>query len=133
MADIRTNSILNENALTPIVVIHANHPAELDDSVEHAVCQLRDHGIPVLNQSVLLRGVNDSVDTQVELNQRLVNMRVIPYYLHQLDHVQGAAAFQVPVQTGQRLIAQMRTRLPGYAVPRFVSEQPGVPHKTLLA
>ncbi len=125
--------LLLETPLTPIVVIHANHPAEIDAAVASALSRLLAVGIPVLNQSVLLRGVNDSVDTLVQLSQRLVNLRVMPYYLHQLDQVTGAAHFHVPIDTGRKLIAQMRTQLPGYAVPRYVCEQPGHPHKTPLA
>ena len=125
--------LLQETRLTPIVVIHANHPAEIDATVADALGRLLAVGIPVLNQSVLLRGVNDSVDTLVQLSQRLVNMRVMPYYLHQLDQVTGAAHFHVPVDTGRQLIAQMRSQLPGYAVPRYVCEQQGHPHKTPLA
>ena len=125
--------LLRAHRLTSIVVIHANHPAELDSTVAYAVDQLLGAGIPVLNQSVLLRGVNDSLDTLVQLSQRLVAMRVMPYYLHQLDQVAGAAHFHVPVETGQQLIAHMRRQLPGYAVPRYVCEQAGQPHKTPLA
>lgn len=119
--------------LSPIVVIHANHAAELDESVFRATSRLLDAGVPVLNQSVLLRGVNDSVEALVQLHQQLINQRVIPYYLHQLDRVAGAAHFQVPVETGQELIARLRRRLPGYAVPRFVREQPGSLFKVPLA
>ncbi len=125
--------LLQATRLTPIVVVHTNHPAELDQRVARATGQLLDAGIPVLNQAVLLRGVNDSVDTLVQLSQRLVNMRVMPYYLHQLDSVAGAAHFHVPLETGQQLLAQLRMQLPGYAVPRYVIEQPGQAHKTPLA
>ena len=95
--------------------------------------RLIDHGIPVLNQAVLLRGVNDDVDTLARLCERLVDARVMPYYLHQLDRVAGAAHFEVDVQRGQQLIEQLRQRLPGYAVPRYVVEMPGADSKTLLA
>ncbi len=125
--------LLCASRLTPLVVIHANHPAELDASVAESLGRLIDVGIPVLNQSVLLREVNDSLDTLVALSRRLVALRVMPYYLHQLDQVAGAAHFHVPVEQGRRLIAQMRIQLPGYAVPRYVREQAGHPHKTLLA
>jgi L-lysine 2,3-aminomutase len=94
---------------------------------------LADAGIPVLNQAVLLRGVNDHADTLVELSQRLLDCRVLPYYLHQLDRVAGAAHFETPVEVGQRLIAEMTARLPGYAVPRYVREVPGAPAKLRIA
>jgi L-lysine 2,3-aminomutase len=86
----------------------------------------------LLNQAVLLRGVNDSVEAQAELSERLIAISVTPYYLHQLDRVHGAAHFEVPIHEGRQLIAALRRRLPGYAVPQYVQEQPGVPHKTPL-
>lgn len=124
--------MLRSCRLTTIIVIHTNHPAELDSSVAESLGRFSDAGIPVLNQSVLLRGVNDTVETLVALSRKLINLRVMPYYLHQLDRVAGATHFLVPRETGHRLVAQMRSQLPGYAVPRYVVEQPGMPHKTLL-
>lgn len=116
---------LRSTRLTPLLVIQANHPAELDASVATAIGRLVDAGVPVLNQSVLLRDVNDNVDVLAELSERLIDLRVMPYYLHQLDPVAGAAHFEVPEATGIKLIAQLRDRLPGYAVPRYVRETPG--------
>jgi L-lysine 2,3-aminomutase len=119
-----------------MVVVHANHPAELgtslDDPVSAALNRLVGAGIPVLNQAVLLRGINDDVETLVELHRRLVNHRVMPYYLHQLDRVAGSAHFETSVSDGLRLVEQMRTRLPGYAVPRYVQDVPGSPSKVPL-
>lgn len=119
--------------LTPLVVVHANHPNEIDASVASALGRLVDAGIPVLNQSVLLRGVNDNAAALIELSRRLINLRVMPYYLHQLDRVQGAAHFEVPVSRGIELIDQMRRQLPGYAVPRYVQETAGDESKRVLA
>ncbi|HEV3021464.1 MAG TPA: EF-P beta-lysylation protein EpmB [Pirellulales bacterium] len=119
--------------LTPIVVVHANHPAEIDEAVAAALARLVDAGLVVLNQSVLLRGVNDQADVLIELCRRLVDLRVMPYYLHQLDRVQGAAHFEVPEAVGVRLVAEMRAKLPGYAVPRYVREAAGEKHKLVLA
>ncbi|MBI2824474.1 MAG: EF-P beta-lysylation protein EpmB [Planctomycetia bacterium] len=119
--------------LVPIVVVHANHAAELDESVARALARLTDAGVTVLNQSVLLQGVNDSEDALAELCERLVELRVMPYYLHQLDRVAGAAHFDVPELRGQELIERLRGRLPGYAVPRYVRELPGMPSKLVLA
>jgi len=116
---------LRGTRLTPIMVVHANHAAELDDSVATALGQLVDHGIPVLNQAVLLRGVNDSADTLAELCERLVDLRVMPYYLHQLDRVRGAAHFEVAEGVGLAILEELRARLPGYAVPRYVREVSG--------
>ena len=115
------------------MVVHANHPRELDADVEAALGRLVDAGIPVLNQAVLLQGVNDDADTLVELSQRLLDCRVIPYYLHQLDRVAGAAHFETPVEVGLRLIEEMTARLPGYAVPKYVREVPGEPAKQRIA
>jgi KamA family protein len=124
---------LRGTRLTTIMVVHANHPNEIDDAVAQSLTRLVDAGVPVLNQSVLLRGVNDDVDSLVELSRRLVNLRVMPYYLHQLDRVRGASHFEVPVSRGLELVAEMRNRLPGYAVPRFVQEVAGEASKTVLA
>jgi EF-P beta-lysylation protein EpmB len=124
--------LLRRARLTPIVVVHANHVNELDESVAASLSRLVDAGIPLLNQAVLLRGVNDSVGAQAALCERLVDLRVIPYYLHQLDRVAGAAHFEVPVGEGQRLLRQLRERLPGYAVPRYVTEIAGSGSKTVL-
>lgn len=125
--------LLSDARLTPIVVVHANHAHEIDDSVVATLSKLSDAGIPLLNQAVLLRGVNDTTAAQATLCEKLVNHRVMPYYLHQLDRVAGAAHFDVPVETGRRIIAELRERLPGYAVPRFVAEIPAANSKTILA
>jgi EF-P beta-lysylation protein EpmB len=111
------------------VVVHANHPAELDDEVAAALGRLVDAGVPVLNQAVLLAGVNDRADVLVELCERLADLRVSSYYLHQLDRVAGAAHFEVPEATGLALMEQVRARLPGYAVPRYVRETAGTASK----
>jgi EF-P beta-lysylation protein EpmB len=127
---------LRGTRLTPIVVVHANHPSELgtddDDPVALALGRLVDAGIPVLNQAVLLAGVNDDADTLARLSRRLVDLRVLPYYLHQLDRVAGAAHFEVPVARGLALMEELRARLPGYAVPRYVQEVAGEPAKRVL-
>jgi len=119
--------------LAPIVVVHVNHPAEIDAPVAAALTRLVEGGIPVLSQGVLLREINDRVEVLAELYERLINLRVLPYYLHHMDPVAGAAHFEVPVETGLRLIAQLRARLPGYAVPRYVREIPGGTSKEVLA
>jgi EF-P beta-lysylation protein EpmB len=119
--------------LTSVMVVHANHPQEIDEATAAALSRLVDAGIPVLNQSVLLRGVNDNVEALIALSRRLVNLRVMPYYLHQLDRVAGAAHFEVSTARGLELIAAMRRALPGYAVPRYVQEIAGQPHKRVLA
>ena len=125
--------LLKECRLTPIMVVHANHPREIAADCAEALRTLVDSGITVLNQAVLLRGVNDSVEVLAGLCERLVNLGVIPYYLHQLDRVAGTAHFEVPEVEGAALIEELRRRLPGYAVPQYVREVPGVAYKTPLA
>lgn len=123
---------LRGTRLSPIVVVHANHPAEICPQVRVALTRLVDAGVTVLNQSVLLRRINDNADILTELCRRLVGLRVMPYYLHQLDRVSGASHFEVPEEIGLRLMAELRKRLPGYAVPRYVRETPGAEHKEPL-
>jgi EF-P beta-lysylation protein EpmB len=125
-------SMLCGGRLTPIVVVHANHANELDSHVAAALARLTNAGIVLLNQAVLLAGVNDTADAQFALCERLVDLRVLPYYLHQLDPVQGAAHFAVPVGVGLRIMNELRSRLPGYAVPRYVQEVPGALNKVVL-
>lgn len=125
--------LLTSMRLTPVVVVHANHPAELVSDCALALRQLAQSGVMVLNQAVLLRGVNDSVETLVELSDRLIELGIRPYYLHQLDRVSGTAHFEVPEETGRRLMDGLRRRLPGYAVPQYVRETPGDPFKVPLA
>ena len=113
-----------------IMVVHANHPNEIAGDCSDALQKMTRAGMPVLNQAVLLKRINDDVDTLEQLCRRLINLGVMPYYLHQLDRVQGTAHFEVATDLGQQLIDQLTTRLPGYAVPRYVREVPGAPSKT---
>jgi EF-P beta-lysylation protein EpmB len=123
-------ALLHGMRLRPIMVIHINHANELDDTVSLALSRLANAGVMLLNQAVLLRGVNDSVDAQVTLAERLVEFGVLTYYLHQLDRVDGAAHFEVPIEDGRQIVEQLRERLPGYMVPRYVQEVAGAPHKS---
>ena len=118
--------------LRPVVVIHANHPAELDGAVAGALARLRAGGAVLLNQSVLLRGVNDEAGVLAELSSRLFDCGVLPYYLHLLDPVAGAAHFEVAEGEAIRIWRELQARLPGYLVPRLCRERPGAPAKTLL-
>jgi len=124
---------LRGTRLAPIMVVHANHANEIDEPTAAALSRLVDGGVSVLNQSVLLAGVNDSAEALIALSWRLVDLRVMPYYLHQLDRVQGAAHFEVPIERGLELIEHMRHALPGYAVPRYVQEIAGEANKRVLA
>lgn len=118
--------------LQKIFVVHANHAREIDASVHTAIAGLRATNTTVLNQAVLLRGVNDDVQVLVELSETLFAAGVLPYYLHLLDRVAGAAHFDLPAETAQRLVAELATHLPGYLVPRLVREESGAPAKTVL-
>jgi L-lysine 2,3-aminomutase len=115
-----------------VIVLHANHANEFDASVDAACIRLRETGATLLNQSVLLRGVNDDADALTALSERMFGAGVLPYYLHQLDRVQGAAHFEVDDTRAQSLITSMRGRLPGYLVPKLVREVAGDPSKTPL-
>ena len=125
-------AMLKGSRLEVVVVIHANHANELDDEVAAAVARLKATGATLLNQSVLLAGVNDQSQTLIDLSKRLLAIGVLPYYLHQLDQVIGTSHFEVPVSRGIKIIAAMRASLPGFAVPRYVQEIPGQPNKTVL-
>ncbi|HVT33174.1 MAG TPA: EF-P beta-lysylation protein EpmB [Rhodanobacteraceae bacterium] len=118
--------------LRRIVVLHANHPNELDASVAEACARLARTGATLLNQSVLLRGINDDADTLRALSERLFTCGVLPYYLHQLDRVRGAAHFEVDDARARMLADAIRAVLPGYLVPRLVRETAGAPSKMPL-
>ncbi|WP_431636302.1 EF-P beta-lysylation protein EpmB [Dyella sp. KULCS107] len=111
--------------LQKVVVLHANHANEFDAAVDAACAGLRAAGATLLNQAVLLRGINDQEDALIELSERLFTAGVLPYYLHQLDRVQGAAHFEVDDDRALALVEAMRARLPGYLVPRLVREVAG--------
>ena len=123
---------LEETRMQAYVVIHANHANELNDEVLSSITHLRESGATLLNQAVLLRGVNDDVVALTKLCEQLSDHGVLPYYLHQLDRVQGAAHFEVPMEKGEQLIEALREQLPGYAVPRYVQEIAGEPGKSVL-
>lgn len=115
------------------VVVHSNHPRELSEPVQRALRNLVGAGIPVLNQSVLLRGVNDDADVQVELCRALVRLGVTPYYLHHTDPVPGNAGFRVSIDQGLAIVEQMRRRLSGIALPRYVIDPPDGSGKVSVA
>jgi EF-P beta-lysylation protein EpmB len=118
--------------LQKVVVLHANHAQEIDPAVADACAALRAAGATVLNQAVLLRGINDDADVLAALSERLFEAGVLPYYLHQLDHVAGAAHFEVADAAALTLVDALRARLPGYLVPRLVREVAGAPSKLPL-
>jgi EF-P beta-lysylation protein EpmB len=123
---------LGGTKLKSVVVVHANHAQEIDDTVRAALGRLKAAGAELLNQSVLLRGVNDSVEALADLSEALFESGTLPYYLHMLDKVQGAAHFAVPDAVARRLMEALNARLPGYLVPRLVREVPGGAGKLAL-
>ncbi len=125
-------ALLGNSRFASVVVLHINHANEIDAAVRAAVVRLRGAGATLLNQSVLLRGVNDDADTLARLSEALFDAGVIPYYLHMLDKVQGAAHFDVDESSARRLYAALSARLPGYLVPRLAQETAGAPHKLVL-
>jgi EF-P beta-lysylation protein EpmB len=121
---------LDSSRLQKVMVVHANHPNEIGDDTVRAVRDLQDCGTTVFNQAVLLRDINDSADILATLSETLFAAGVLPYYLHLLDKVQGAAHFDVPAGHAANLIDILQKRLPGYLVPRLVRETAGAPAKT---
>lgn len=115
-----------------IMIVHCNHPQEINDDVKNAMHKLKQAGVILMNQSVLLEGVNDNTDTLVQLSEALFDIGIQPYYLHLLDKVEGAAHFDLAREEALRLHAAITGRLPGYLVPKLVVEEPGEPAKTIL-
>ncbi len=124
--------MLADSRLACTLVLHINHPQEVDDPVRASLQPLRRAGITLLNQAVLLHGVNDSVAVQKTLSEKLFRDGILPYYLFVLDAVAGAAHFDISDDQARRLIGELQTVLPGYLVPRLAREIPGRPSKTLL-
>ncbi|MFP8966349.1 EF-P beta-lysylation protein EpmB [Pokkaliibacter sp. CJK22405] len=117
----------------PVTLVnHINHAQEIDDEVVGAMKKLRQAGVHLLNQAVLLRGINDRLETQEHLWERVFEAGILPYYLFTLDAVQGAAHFDVPDTEAVALFTALQARLPGYLVPRLAREIPERANKTLL-
>ncbi len=125
-------AVLQAIKLQAIIVIHCNHPNELDEQVLETLSAMRQCGLTLLNQSVLLKGVNDDVDILTHLSERLFSAGVLAYYLHQLDKVEGAQHFEVQDARAIALHDTLRQRLPGYLLPKLVREQRGADAKTPL-
>jgi KamA family protein len=121
---------LGSNRLQTGMVIHANHARELGAAEQLALATLHAAGVTLLNQSVLLKNINDNAADLAELSERLYACKVLPYYLHLLDPVAGAAHFDVSEADALALLAELRARLPGYLVPRLVRESAGANSKT---
>ena len=125
-------SILKNSRLRIVVVVHSNHASELDDFTCSKLLQLSHHHITLLNQAVLLKGVNDSAETLTELSYRLFEARVMPYYLHVLDKVKGAQHFDLRSSEIDQIYSDVLASLPGYLVPKLVREIAGEKNKTPL-
>lgn len=121
--------VLSPKKLKTVLVIHSNHANEIDESVAKVLTRIQTKNITLLNQSVLLKGVNDKTETLVTLSERLFENGVLPYYLHMLDKVAGAGHFNVSIETAQSIMHELRKLLPGYLVPKLVKEMPGEPYK----
>ncbi|WP_299979719.1 EF-P beta-lysylation protein EpmB [uncultured Pseudoteredinibacter sp.] len=121
---------MNSKQLQTSLVLHINHPQEISPQLQQACRELTAAGVRLYNQSVLLKGINDDVDTLTRLSEELYECFIQPYYLHQLDKVQGAAHFQVDDKYAQELYHRLRAELPGYLVPLLTQEIPGEPAKT---
>lgn len=115
-----------------VLVTHINHAGELTDNAMSSIRQLKKHHITLLNQSVLLKGVNDQPESLIELSHRLFDYGILPYYLHLFDQVQNATHFDVDVNRAQSIYNEMRRQLPGYLLPKLVKEEAGEPAKTPL-
>lgn len=124
--------ILGNTRLDTVLVTHSNHPLELDGVFDAAMGALRQAGVHLLNQAVLLRGVNDDAQVLMELSERLFHSGTLPYYLHLLDPVAGAHHFDVPETEARALMAHLHQSLPGFLIPRLVREISGKPGKTLI-
>lgn len=124
--------LLSQSRLRTSLVLHINHAQELAPEHLGLLAQYRAAGVTLLNQTVLLKGVNDDEQTLCQLSETLFDYGVLPYYLHQLDRVQGAQHFALADERIQALYRYMQTHLPGYLVPKLVREQAGQPHKTLI-
>lgn len=123
---------ISDTFMQKVMVIHANHADEINEDARLALNALKDAGWTLLNQAVLLKGVNDSVDAQLRLAERCMEVSVLPYYLHVLDRVRGSSHLWVPDTDAIALVQSVRERLSGYLVPRLVRETPGAPFKVPL-
>lgn len=124
---------LTSTRLQTVVVLHCNHPNEIDHAVIEAIKQLRQAGITVLNQSVLLAGINSNAATLATLSEHLFSAGCLPYYLHALDPIHGSQHFDVPDSEAIKIHRELQAQLPGFLVPRLVREKAGQYSKSWLA
>ncbi len=124
---------IRASRLDIIMVWHINHANEVDEELAQAALKLKQAGVTVLNQGVLLRGINDSVEAQVNLSEAVFSAGILPYYMFTLDPVEGAAHFDISVEDAQKLMGKVAAELPGYLVPKLAKEIPGKASKTVFA
>ncbi|MGV6816477.1 MAG: EF-P beta-lysylation protein EpmB [Thiotrichales bacterium] len=121
---------LQRSRLDAVLVVHANHPQEIDDEVSQTLQHARSYGLTLLNQAVLLRGINDSAEILANLSEKIFTAGALPYYLNLLDKVQGAAHFEVPKEEALAIYRDLSEMLPGYLLPRLVQDEAGAKSKT---
>ena len=124
---------INKSRLDIVMVWHINHANEMDNELAQAAFKLKQAGVTLLNQGVLLKGINDTVDAQVNLSEAVFDAGILPYYMFTLDPVEGAAHFDISIEDAQRLMGKVAAELPGYLVPRLAKEIPGKPAKSVFA
>ncbi|HAU1183991.1 EF-P beta-lysylation protein EpmB [Legionella pneumophila] len=124
--------LLTNTRFKKVIVVHCNHPQELDESVLRACSDLKKAACYLLNQSVLLAGINDDAGILSKLSHALFDYGIMPYYLHLLDKVKGSAHFDMPLPRAQSIYHQLQSLVPGYLLPRLAREEPGRSSKTLL-
>lgn len=120
---------INDLPWQAVLVTHCNHANEINDQVAHALARLKRSGLTLLNQSVLLKGVNDDVQELISLSEALFETGILPYYLHLLDRVTGTGHFEVDETKALNLMHEVQTRLPGFLVPKMVRETAGQAYK----
>ena len=125
--------LLASSRLQISMVLHINHPNEIDVLLADSIAPLKQAGVQLFNQSVLLKGINNQIETQTKLSEALFDVGIVPYYLHLLDKVAGAAHFDLEKAEAKALLTAMRARLPGYLVPRLAAEIAGESSKTVIA
>lgn len=125
-------SVLSNTSLRKVMVLHCNHPQEINEHVKQVCSALQQVGCTLLNQAVLLKKINNNVDVLFKLSEVLFDCGVLPYYLHILDKVSGAAHFDLDLVEAKNLYAQLQAKLPGYLLPRLATEEAGRPSKTLM-
>ncbi len=113
---------LNRGKKECIVVLHINHANEINDAMIKAIKQMTSQGMLVFNQSVLMKGINNSTETLIKLSEKLIENQIVPYYLHLLDPVSGTTHYEVGETEAKKLIKEMKNRVSGYLVPKLVRE-----------